>query len=175
MAGIRGGWDKILEPSAGHGVFAKLLRDDYGYTNDQMDLVEYDPYNCIELREQGFEPYQQDFRMEWKPDYQYDCVIMNPPFSLPMQPNAHVWHFLRAYELWNGNGSMVAILPPKHILEKCDYPALKGKGATKRGDNEILQYQEIIESHGHTHLCPEKAFASSGTVIDTVVVVLPGG
>jgi hypothetical protein len=166
---------KTLEPSAGHGAIAKYLRDENGLTNEDLDLIEIDPYNCIELREQGFNPHNVDF-MDWKPDYQYDCVVMNPPFSYKGDPNAHVAHFLHAYDMWNSNGNFVAILPPTHILKRCFTHERTNKGCDSYSSNpKIRRYQDIIEGYGHTHTNPSKSFAKSGTNIDTVTVLIHGG
>jgi len=163
--------ERILEPSAGHGVFCKIMRDDYDIKTEQMDIIEFDPFNCQHLREEGFEPHQTDF-LEWNPGYQYDCVVMNPPFSAKGDPIAHVTHFLHAYDMWNGNGNMVAVLPPSNILSQNSYTGL----ARERSKNpKILRYQEIIESYGHVHDNPSKSFRPSGTDVETVTVLLPCG
>lgn len=165
---------KILEPSAGHGAFAKCLRDEHDVPVGNMDLIEFDPYNCAELRHQGFQPHEMDF-MDWKPDYTYDCVIMNPPFSVKGDPIAHVTHFLHAYDMWHGDkGNMVAILPPTHIPNWC-FSHERGKGCSEISNNpKIQRYQRIIEEFGHTESNPPKAFRESGTDIDTVTVLLLG-
>ena len=166
---------KTLEPSAGHGAIAKYLIEENGLNHEDLDLIEFDPFNCAELRAQGFNPHNMDF-MDWKPDYKYDCVVMNPPFSYAGDPIAHITHFLHAYDMWNSNANFVAILPPTHILNRCYRHEKVTKGCEDYSSNpKIRRYQEIIEDYGHTNSNPSKSFAKSGTNIDTVTVLLCGG
>jgi len=166
---------KTLEPSAGHGAIAKYLREENDLAEEDLDLIEIDPFNCAELRAQGFNPHNIDF-LDWKPDYQYDCVVMNPPFSYAGDPIAHITHFLHAYDMWNSNGNFVAILPPTHILKRCYRHEITTDGAQDYSSNpKIRRYQEIIESYGHTESNPPKSFAASGTNINTVRVLICGG
>lgn len=178
-AGFCSGWDNVLEPSAGQGSFLKLMRDEYDYTNEQLTVIEYDPFNCLALREEGFDPIQIDF-MDYKPDKEFDSVVMNPPFSIPGISRWPVYmnHFLHAYKMWNGNGCFIAIVPPVKILNHCfDLPKKELRGTNIRGSNMEREFQEIIEQEAHVHMCPDGAFKRSGTgtSVQTAFVMIPGG
>lgn len=177
MAGFCGGWGNVLEPSAGQGNFANLMRDEYEYDNSTMTLVEYDPFNCEKLQEQGYEPIQADF-LSWKPDTQFDSVVMNPPFSLPGQAKGVAWlhHFMHAYKMWNGNGCFLAIIPPTLILNHCfGLPRKNCPGTDTRLHNIEREFQEIVEQQAHVHLLENGAFRESGTNVKTCLVMIPGG
>jgi len=70
----------ILDPSAGHGVFGKVLNE-YGYYDvDAVEVREEEKSSLTDIYENV---YINDF-LSWTPERDYKTIITNPPFSLAM-------------------------------------------------------------------------------------------
>lgn len=98
LANIKEG-DKVLEPSAGMGHIAELIRD----AGVEPDVIEYSSGRRELLEKKGFNVVGQDF-LEFKGEY--DKIIMNPPFS-KRQDATHVKH---AYDLLKSGGTLVSVM-----------------------------------------------------------------
>lgn len=98
IANIKEG-DKVLEPSAGMGHIAELIRE----TGVEPDVIEFSAGRRELLEKKGFNVVGQDF-IEFSGEY--DKIIMNPPFS-KRQDAAHVKH---AYSLLKAGGTLVSIM-----------------------------------------------------------------
>lgn len=99
LANIKEG-DKVLEPSAGMGHIAELVREN----GVEPDVIEYSAGRRELLEKKGFNVVGQDF-LEFK-DGGYDKIVMNPPFS-KRQDAAHVKH---AYSLLKAGGTLVSVM-----------------------------------------------------------------
>jgi hypothetical protein len=93
----------ILEPSAGKGAIAEVIRDRMPPCC-KLDVVEiYEPHTQW-LAERGFSLASTDF-LELR-YVEYDCIIMNPPFT-GLQDVDHILH---AYECLAPGGRIVGIM-----------------------------------------------------------------
>lgn len=139
---------RILEPSAGSGCLADVLRGD-GYA---VTCVEIDAIETAKLETKGYNVWSMDF-LEISPDDmgQYDAVVMNPPFKnrLWLKHVAHACQFVK-----NG-GSMICIVP-----------------RIDRGTFDKLLSTRVKEEIGPVVVVdlPEDSFKESGTKIATSLV-----
>jgi predicted RNA methylase len=84
----------ILEPSAGKGDLAEA----FGYATCKVHLIECEPQLCDMLAAKNRKDWSivaNDF-LSFSPSYQYDAIIMNPPFD------AGAAHFLHAWNIADG-------------------------------------------------------------------------
>lgn len=93
---------RILEPSAGKGDLAdalvnaimggrnRLYEDHY---RERIHCLESDVELQAALKGKGYPLVGTDF-LSWEPDEQYDCIVMNPPFSNGDKHLLHAWDIL---------------------------------------------------------------------------------
>lgn len=143
---------RILEPSAGTGAIADAIREHAPAA--KLDLIEVLPINAAMLRRKGYEVHEGDF-LQWKPGYQYDAVLMNPPFSLEGDPVAYLTHIEHAWSLLRDGGQLVAITPT---------------GWTYRADRRSRDFIALVGEHGDSAEIEAGAFKESGTGIATRLV-----
>ncbi len=144
----------ILEPSAGTGSLANAV------TRNLMERGQNHGMHCCEilsqlrrsLSERGYQVVGEDF-LEYDPGYQYDCIIMNPPFKNTDWLD-HVEH---ALELLKPGGTLSAIVPA---------------GFAFREEKRIKAFRELVEEHGWWQYLPDDTFVESGTSVRTVMLVL---
>lgn len=147
----------ILEPSAGQGAIIKALvssADDL-----TIDAYELSPVNNKILNDEGissltvFEP--KDF-LTVDPIPKYDRVIMNPPFG----KQNDVKHVNHALKFLKPGGLLVSIM---------------SASVTFRNNKLTIDFRNTInERGGYIKSLPEGSFKSSGTMVNTVVAVIPG-
>ncbi|SDL75803.1 Methyltransferase small domain-containing protein [Nonomuraea maritima] len=146
----------VLEPSAGRGALVKAAA-----------LAGALAVHCVEL----YAPFAPDLLdmdavadvtsgdfLQVEPDnypYRFDRVVMNPPFSKG-QDIRHVTHALRFLK---PGGRLVAVM---------------SNGVAHHVANVAKEFRELVEARGGsiTQL-PDDAFASAGTNVSTVLVVIP--
>lgn len=145
---------RILEPSAGTGAIADAIRS--VAPNAVLDVVEVLPINAAMLRRKGYAPHEMDF-LDWRPAYQYDAVLMNPPFSLDGDPLAYITHIRHAWDLLRDGGELVSITP---------------NGFTHRSDTKCREFLEMVGEYGDSGEIEAGAFKESGTGIATRIVYL---
>jgi hypothetical protein len=135
----------ILEPSAGRGA---LLN---GLFKVEVTAIEKMPANVKFLKDHlvADQVIHADF-LAVEPDPVYDRVIMNPPFS-KRQDIKHVMHALKF--LMPG-GKLVAIM---------------SAGVDFRTDKLTTEFRDLID---HIERLPEGSFKDSGTMVNTVIVVI---
>ena len=141
---------RVLEPSAGHGAIAARLVAIVGAGN--LTVVELLEENCCVLRGLGYEPVHGDF-LTVDLDGPFDRILMNPPFD-GRQDVRHVNH---AFSLLAPGGRLVAVMP---------------ESVTYRDDQATSRIRELVDAHGSVTSNPDRSFASSGTDIATVTVLL---
>ena len=95
---------KILEPSAGLGGIALMLRE--RLSSAQIDCVEIDPFNREVLRSHGLNIIGRDF-MELPIAPIYDYVVANPPFL----KDTYIAHITKMMGHLRPGGRLVAIAP----------------------------------------------------------------
>lgn len=160
---------RVLEPSAGEGHLAQVVRN---YLPDaHITAVEPSPDRAHSLRsldavvdeviQATLEDYLVTVAMkalagDWTP---FDLVFMNPPFTLPGRREAWAEHVLAIYEdphLLAPGGYLGAIVP---------LAVLRGTSRRARTIRELLRpYRGAVEE------CDRRAFAASGTGIATALM-----
>ena len=146
----------VLEPSAGQGDIAKAAHA--AATNVVVDMYELMPANnaalhALNLRLSGIgEPC--DF-MTVEPKPVYDRVVMNPPFS----KQADIKHVLHALRFLKPGGLLVSVM---------------SAGVTFRQNKLTNDFRSLVEQRGgFIEELPDGSFKTSGTMVNTVVVVIP--
>lgn len=143
-AGIEPGM-KVLEPSAGNGNIAEVIRD----AGVKPDVVEQSPRLREILEAKGFNLVGQDF-LDVK-DGDYDRIVMNPPFSNG-QDAEHIHH---AYTLLKPGGKLVAIA---------------GEGIFFRNDAKATAFRQWLDDVGGTsEKLPEGTFKDASLMATTGV------
>lgn len=140
----------ILEPSAGRGA----LLDPFPKDTFEIRTAEILPENITILQSKGYLPTGIDF-LETRPDlFTFDRVIMNPPFA----KQADIDHVTHALEFLKPDGRLVAIMSA----------GIKFRQNKKTTEfmAKIKPNMELIEDN------PDGAFKASGTMVNTVTVVI---
>lgn len=152
LADVRPGM-AVLEPSAGRGAIAFACAN-AGATVDCYELMEANRLALtadIRVRVVG-----ADF-MDGTIDTVYDRVVMNPPFAR----QADIRHVTRALEFIRPTGLLVSVM---------------SAGVAFRNNGLTTDFRSMVESRGgFIESLPDGAFKSSGTMVRTVAVVIPGG
>ncbi|MDI9276214.1 methyltransferase [Pantoea sp. EABMAA-21] len=155
LADIRDGM-KVLEPSAGQGAIAKAAHE--AAADVMIDMYEIMPANndalhALNLRLSGIgDP--TDF-LTVEPTPVYDRVVMNPPFGR----QADIKHVTHALKFLKPDGLLVSVM---------------ASSVTFRSNKLTSDFRQLIEQRGgHIEELPEGAFKSSGTMVNTVIVVIP--
>lgn len=149
LAEIKPG-NTILEPSAGLGHIAELLRAEY--PENDLKLVEYNVSLAEALKQKGFEVDNSDFLT-----YQggpFDRIVMNPPFE-NLEDINHVQH---AFTLLKPGGRLVAIM-----------------ANNKQGERaKVKEFADFVSNYGYSETNPEGSFKSAfnPTGVNTITVVL---
>lgn len=139
---------RVLEPEAGLGALAKAARS-RGAT---VVCVDNAPAMVQVLRREGFDTHEGDFLSFTPEDLGlFDAVPMNPPFSVEIEHVRHAWTFLKP------GGRLVAIM----------------SAAVKQNSRRIYEeFRAFVGEHGTMEKLPSGSFASAGTNVETVLVIL---
>jgi hypothetical protein len=143
--------DKILEPSAGKGNIADMIKEQN--PDNTLDVIEYNRTLSELLTDKGYNVVGDDFL---KHTGEYDKIIMNPPFEKG-QDMDHVTH---AFELLKPGGKVVAIMSPHFTFAQ---------------DKQSKEFRDFLEgASGSWDKLPEGSFKSSErpTGVNTVMVVI---
>lgn len=147
---------RVLEPSAGEGAIAELIQATG--LDVTLDLIEKDADRCKTLSSKGFSPVQKDFLdldpFHW--DIAYDCILMNPPFSVKEDSKAYITHALHAWKFVKDGGCLIAIAPI---------------GFTFAKDRKSKDFREFVEQYGDCAALPDDAFKPY-TGVKTVLIKL---
>lgn len=142
---------RVLEPSAGTGALADVLRE-YGA---QVDVVELDDTRRAHLQGAGYRVVGTDF-LAFTPSEPYAAIVMNPPFRSEDDAQAYIAHIEHAWtHCLAPGGTLVAIAP---------------SGFTFRQDRRAAAFREFVEQHGEYGLNDERSFTESGTNVQTATV-----
>jgi len=143
---------KALEPSAGRGAIASRLKT----CGLKVDCVELLPDNAKHLMEDGYESVLVTDFLTVEPEPRYQRVVMNPPFDKKRSDIRHVMHALKFLE---PGGLLVSVMP---------------SGIVFREDALSRDFRGIVEqSGGFIEELPEGSFKESGTMVNSVIVVIP--
>jgi len=140
----------FCEPQAGRGHIARAFRDAAA-----VDCYELLAENVEALRALGYEHWkitQADF-LTVEPAPIYDRIVMNPPFS----KRADIRHVMHADRFLAPGGRLVSVM---------------SAGVMFRQDRLTVEFQELIAARGKLEELPERAFASSGTMVRTVIATI---
>lgn len=147
----------ILEPSAGAGNILDVLKTVSGYSVhniagffEKVTCLEIDPDLRIMLQGKGYNIAGTDF-LSWKPQKEFNLILMNPPFS------AGVDHILHAWEILN-NGDIACILNAETV---------KNPYSEKR---QLLQ--RIINDNQGTVEYVENAFTDAERKTDVEIAIV---
>jgi SAM-dependent methyltransferase len=141
-----------LEPSAGTGVLARLLRE----TGYRVTCCELNAERRAVLVALGFEVVAETDFLAYRGG-PFDVIAMNPPFA----KGADARHLQHAWDLLAPGGQMVAIA---------------GAGLMFREDRPYAGLRRIVEEHGTCWPNPDGSFREAGTDVRTVSLhlVKPG-
>lgn len=155
LADIRDGM-RVLEPSAGQGAIAKAAHS--AAADVMIDMYELMPANndalhALNLRLSGIGK-PVDF-LTVEPTPVYDRVVMNPPFSR----QADIKHVTHALKFLKTDGLLVSVM---------------ASSVAFRSNKLTSDFRQLIEDRGgHIEELPDGSFKSSGTMVNTVIVVIP--
>jgi phospholipid N-methyltransferase len=141
----------VLEPSAGDGALADEIIKTCPRVAS-LSCIELLPDKCAILTEKGYRVELADF-LGWDPPAPFDRVVMNPPFAR----QADIDHVNKAWECLRPGGKLVSIM---------------SAGIVFRENRKTVALRELIESHGAIERNPDGAFRESGTMVNTVTVVM---
>ncbi len=143
---------RALEPSAGSGAIAAAA----AARGAVVDCIERDPGYAALLTDtlgDGTRIQVADF-LTVSPEPLYDRVVMNPPFTKGADM-AHVQHALRFLK---PDGLLVSVM---------SWAVVQHTGRT-------AGFRALVEARGgRVEAVAEKAFAESGTDVDTVLIAIP--
>lgn len=148
--------DYVLEPSAGRGNIVLPLTK-IGCKVTAFELL---PENREHLKNLPF-----SYILEDEPDFLkalphrfiFDAVVMNPPF----EKQQDIDHVLHAYKMLKPGGRLVSVM---------------AAGITFRQDKKATALRALIDEVGGMIIpLPDESFKESGTLVRTVIVVLPKG
>lgn len=142
--------DSILEPSAGKGDIAEVIKEETGI---KADCIEINPTLQTILNKKGFKTVESNF-LEF--NGKYDKIIMNPPF----EKGQDIEHVTHAYNLLNEGGKLVSIM---------------SNSVTFRNDKKYMEFREFLkENNGYIEELPEGSFKKSfnSTGVKTIMVVI---
>ena len=143
--------DTIIEPSAGMGTMAEVVREKY--PDHEIGTMEINHTLAELIRAKGFNCVNDDFL---KFPLQADRIIMNPPFEKWMDID-HVQH---AYNCLKPGGRLISIM---------------GAGAFYGSTNKHKQFMQWIDDVGAEYYkLPEDAFKSAfrSTGVQTYQVII---
>lgn len=103
--------DKILEPSAGYGHIADMLIKNTILYPNQIDVIEPNSILRKVLFNKGYNLVDYNI-LDYKPSFQYDKIIMNPPY----EDGNDILHLLHCFDLLKPNGTLVVILPENAFI-----------------------------------------------------------
>jgi hypothetical protein len=144
----------LLEPSAGCGA---ILDEVEQLAAEPLAVVyEINPTLCEILQAKGYDARPRDFLQEKPGEFQYDAVLMNPPF----ENMADVDHVRHAFEFLKPGGRLVAIMSPGPFFR--DTAKARDFREWLHGTDKAAEVEEIEAG----------AFKESGTGVASRLVVI---
>ncbi len=144
-------YHRVLEPSAGRGAIANLIRMWRGATVIVCEKNE-ERRNCL-LR-QGFVTAACSDFMDLDVTFEFDRIYMNPPF----EEGQDVDHVMHAYDLLKDDGEMVSVM---------------GEHAFFANDRKSVEFREWLDDvGGYNEQLPPGSFKESGTGVNARLVVV---
>lgn len=142
----------VLEPSAGQGALADLIRPIVGL--GKLITVELLDRNADVLRKNGYSPVVGNFLSfaEICPS-RFDRIVMNPPFARQQD----IDHVNAAFSLLKPGGKLVSVM---------------AGGVKFRENKKTVAFVAAHHDNWHIEDNPPESFKLSGTCVNTVTVVL---
>lgn len=152
LVGEIGAGMRILEPSAGRGAIVKAIHRVCPEVT--VDCYELMPENREFLQTmQNVRVVGENFEEE-RATYQYDVIVANPPFS----KNQDIRHLRRMYAWLKPYGVVAAITSTHWVLGQ---------------EKTCIDFKEWLKRvDAHTYEIGEGQFASSGTKVNTMAIVI---
>ena len=146
----------VLEPSAGRGALATLAQQAApGVMVNMYELMEENNQALVELGLPLSSVASPCDFLTTQPAPVYDRVVMNPPFG----KQADIRHVLHALKFLKPGGKLVSVM---------------AAGVMFRENRLTVDFRAVVEaSGGHFEELPDAAFKESGTMVSTVIVVIP--
>jgi len=116
----------FLEPNAGKGDLAEIIKGEYRYDRKKVDCIEISPELSAILQDKDFRVVGSDW-LDYAGVCYYDAIVMNPPFSNGCDHLLKAWDFLY-------DGEIVCLLNAETI--KTPYTASRKR------------LKKIIDEHG---------------------------
>jgi hypothetical protein len=147
---------RILEPSAGDGVIAELLRELFPMAD--IFVCEKDPYRRKILEKKGFRLLAEDFLTLKKGEIEpFDLIAMNPPFRDEQHgQSAYIAHILLAFSLLRDHNSQLVAVAPAGFLTDERQP--------------YADFLTFCLIYGTIDELPRDAFLESGTTTRCVLI-----
>ncbi len=148
----------VLEPSAGKGNLADVIRSRFGDTVT-IHCVEYSPHNAEILSLKGYDVTRGDF-LETKGEL-YDRIVMNPPYMRGVDW-VHIRHAY--YNCLKPDGLLVALIPAGSVT---------GSGREALGNEEFIVERggtiTVIEAKDYNRQMEQQTLT-----INIALVTIPG-
>ena len=145
---------QCLEPSAGRGAIAVEMHKAGAFVH-MFELMAANHQALVELGIPGAIATKADFLLA-SPNPVYDRVVMNPPFA----KQADIKHVMHALKFMRPDGLLVSVM---------------SAGVTFRDNRLTKDFRDLVRSRGgEIEALPDGAFKASGTMVNTVVVTIPG-
>ncbi|MHB1641383.1 MAG: DNA methyltransferase family protein [Acidithiobacillus sp.] len=142
---------RYLEPSAGNGSLADLMREDAG----DLVLIENHRPNVLALEAKNYRVLERDFLTVTPQEIGlFDGIAANPPFTKGMDIAhiSHMWHFLKP------NGVLSVIASQSWI---------------QGGQRKQIAFREFLHCHGaDIEEVPSGIFRKAGTTVATSHIVM---
>ena len=138
----------VLEPSAGQGGIAMHVP-----AVNILDCIELLPDNIAVLKNKSFRVIHEGDFLALYPSEKYHRICMNPPF----ERQADIDHVLHAWKFLKPQGRLVSIM---------------ASSVTFRENKKTVEFRELLNRYGFMEHNAAGAFKDSGTMVNTVTVVL---
>ncbi|UDM74970.1 DUF4942 domain-containing protein [Vagococcus fluvialis] len=149
--GLNRSMNKVLEPSAGKGDIAQVLKEKC----QNVEVIEKEQDLCSILQDKGFSLVGYDF-LEFDTHTEYSAIVMNPPFD---NGDKHLIHAIRLAE--------------KQVIETCEIRAIVN-AATIENDYSKTRSElaNLINKHNGSVSYHENLFsdAERKTNVPTAIV-----
>jgi hypothetical protein len=148
---------RFLEPSAGNGAIVRVLLREFPLA--QIDAVELDPKRVTRLKKTfpTVRVAEVDF-LTMTSTWQYDAILMNPPFATERDRLEYLSHIIRAFTFLEPGGRLMSIAPA---------------GLKYNTDKRTTALRTFIDEQSGTIAdLPRDTFKESGTLVGTVLVYL---
>ena len=152
LAEIKSGM-KVLEPSAGRGSIA-LACAEQGADVHCIEIMDENFILLCELKDKIVSAVRTDF-LDLPPEQFFDRVVMNPPFKF----QSDIKHVTHALKFLKPGGKLVSVMSASVMF---------------RENKLTKEFRELVESRGgFFEVLPDGSFKESGTMVRTVIVVIP--